>query len=322
MPHEDKLLQVSPLSSFHRFMDTGRTARADLLDPAALAALGRLEVVARWIVEGFLTGLHRSPRKGFSVEFAEHRAYRLGDEPRHIDWRIAARVDRWVVKQYEEETNLRCTLVLDVSRSMAWTGAPERLTKLAYAERLAAALALLLLRQRDAVGLIRFDDRVRSSIPPRVRSGHWRRLVTALDDPGGGRESLAREGLEQAGRLIPRRGLVVLISDLLMDPEDVLRTVRVLRAAGHHVTILHVMDPAERALPVATDAIFVDPESEVAIPTTAADVRAAYQATVNAALAEWREAFASAGAVYELVSTDAPFGVPLRRAFQARQRLP
>ena len=130
-------------------MDLAR-ARADLLDPATIAALGRIEVIARWVVDGFLTGLHRSPRKGFSVEFAEYRPYQPGDEPRMIDWKIAARSDRLVVKQFEEETNLRATIVLDVSRSMAWTGDPARLTKLAYAERLAAAIALLLLRQRDA----------------------------------------------------------------------------------------------------------------------------------------------------------------------------
>ncbi|HWC45951.1 MAG TPA: DUF58 domain-containing protein, partial [Casimicrobiaceae bacterium] len=137
------------------------STRPDLLDPATIAALGRIEIVARWIVDGFLTGLHRSPRKGFSVEFAEHRPYLPGDELRYVDWKIAARADKWVVKQYEEETNLRATIVLDVSRSMAWRGDESRLTKLAYAERLAAAIALLFLRQRDAVGLVRFDDAVR-----------------------------------------------------------------------------------------------------------------------------------------------------------------
>src|SRR6478752_4982906 len=155
--------------------------RADLFDPAALAALGRIEVTARWIVDGFLSGLHRSPRKGFSVEFAEHRPYQAGDEPRHVDWKLAARADRWVVKQFEEETNLRATIVLDVSRSMAWSGGTTnaagtpRLTKLAYAEQLVAALSLLFLRQRDAVGLIRFDERVRTVVPPRARHGQWRR---------------------------------------------------------------------------------------------------------------------------------------------------
>ncbi|MEW5918611.1 MAG: DUF58 domain-containing protein, partial [Gemmatimonadota bacterium] len=127
-------------------------ARADLLDPAELAALGRIEIVARWVVEGFLTGLHRSPRKGFSVEFAEHRPYMPGDDLRYLDWKIAARANKWMIKQFEEETNLRSAIVFDVSRSMDWKGAPERLTKLGYAEHLVAALAHLFIRQKDAVG--------------------------------------------------------------------------------------------------------------------------------------------------------------------------
>src|SRR5262245_36638165 len=173
--------------------------RADLFDPASLAALGRIEIVARWIVDGFLSGLHRSPRKGFSVEFAEYRPYQPGDEPRYIDWKIAARHDRWVVKQYEEETNLRASVVLDVSRSMDWSGDATRLTKLAYSERLTAALALLLLRQRDAVGLVRFDDRIRTAIPPRARTGQWRRVVAGLSETGSGRASSAATALYQAG---------------------------------------------------------------------------------------------------------------------------
>ena len=160
-------------------MESTRALRADLFDPASLAALGRIEIVARWIVDGFMSGLHRSARKGFSVEFADYRPYQPGDDLRYIDWKIAARSDRWVVRQYEEETNLRASVVLDVSRSMAWSGASDRLTKLAYAERLTAALTLLLLRQRDAVGLVRFDDQIRSAVPPRARNGQWRRVVAA-----------------------------------------------------------------------------------------------------------------------------------------------
>ncbi|HTR77167.1 MAG TPA: DUF58 domain-containing protein, partial [Gemmatimonadaceae bacterium] len=211
-------------------MELGTSPRADLLDPASLVALGRVEIIARWIVDGFISGLHRSPRRGFSVEFAEHRPYLPGDDLRYLDWKIAARADRWVVKQFEEETNLRATIVLDVSRSMAWAGTqlhpdprsagPLRaggVTKLAYAEQLAAAIALLLLRQRDAVGLIRFDDAVRTAIPPRARHGQWRRFVAGLDDPGAGRASSAPLALEQAARLLARRGMIVLISDLLMD---------------------------------------------------------------------------------------------------------
>ena len=215
---------------------TGNNSRADLFDPASLAALGRIEIVARWLVDGFIAGLHRSPRKGFSVEFAEHRPYLAGDDLRYVDWKIAARADRWVVKQYEEETNLRANIVVDVSRSMAWSGAPgTRLTKLAYADRLAAAIALLLLRQRDAVGLVRFDESVRTAIPPRARVGQWRRIVAAFEDPGAGRASDAAAGLERAARLSRRPGLVVLISDLLMDVPAVERSVRTLlgwRPAG------------------------------------------------------------------------------------------
>jgi uncharacterized protein (DUF58 family) len=303
-------------------MELTHSARADLLDPATLAALGRIEIVARWIVDGFMTGLHRSPRKGFSVEFAEHRAYQPGDDLRYIDWKIAARAERMVVKQFEEETNLRATVVLDVSRSMAWTGAPGRLTKLAYAERLAAAIALLLIRQRDAVGLIRFDDQVRTSIPPRARQGHWRRLVGALDDPGSGKGSDGPGALAQAARLVRRAGLVLLVSDLLMDPPEVERAVRGLRAAGHDVTVLHLLDPAERDLDVAGEALFVDPETDDEVPATPAEVRDAYRATVENAIAEWRQLFAAAGAGYALFDTAMPFGVPLRRAFSAREAMP
>src|SRR6476469_8411404 len=198
------------------------TSRAALFDPAALAAMGHFEIVARWIVDGFLSGLHRSPRKGFSVEFADFRPYQPGDDLRYVDWKIAARSDRWVVKQYEEETNLRATIILDVSASMDWRGAPaaERLTKRAYGEQLAAALALLLLRQRDAVGLIRFDDAVRTSVPPRARTSQWRRLVAALMEPSGGRASDAPTALAQAARLVSRRGMVVLVSDLLVDADS------------------------------------------------------------------------------------------------------
>ena len=308
------------------------TARPDLHDPASLAALGHVEIVARWVVDGFMAGLHRSPRKGFSVEFADYRAYQAGDDLRFVDWKIAARSDRWVVRQYEEETNLRATVVLDVSRSMAWSGAqlralgstipPARLTKLQYAEIVTASLSLLLLRQRDAVGLVRFDDRVRSAVPPRARTGHWRRILAALEEPGTGLSTSAPEALAQAARLIQRRGMIVLVSDLLMDAPEVERAIRGLRAQGHDITVLHIMDPAERSLDGAGEALFADPETDMRVPASVTDVRAAYNATVAEVIEEWRSLFASFGVSYEVVGTDQPFGVPLRRAFAARQRLP
>ena len=294
--------------------------RADQFDPAALATLGHIEVVARWIVDGFLSGLHRSPRKGFSVEFADYRPYQPGDDLRYVDWKIAARADRWVVKQYEEETNLRATLVLDVSRSMEWKGDARGLTKRLYAEQLAAAMGLLLLRQRDAVGLIRFDDAVRTSVPPSARTTQWRRLVAALAEPAGGRASDLAAALAQAARLVTRRGMVLLVSDLLVDPEPTITALRGLRAAGHDVMVFHVMDPAERDFGMSGEAQYTDPESALAVAVAAEDVRAAYRDTVTEVVAEWSAALAAMGASYELVLTNQPYTVPLRRAFDARQR--
>ncbi len=300
-----------------------KSSRADLIDPASLAALGRIEIIARWVVEGFLTGLHRSPRKGFSVEFAEHRAYQPGDDLRFLDWKVVARADKWLIKQFEEETNLKATIVLDVSKSMAWSGAPDRLTKLAYAEQVAAAVAWLLLRQRDGVGLIRFDDEVRTVIPPRGRSVQWRRIINALEDPGSGKGSDAPGALMKAAQLVARPGMVVVISDLLVDEEEMTKAVSVLRAVGHDVTVLHVLDPAERDLAIAKmETELVDTETPASINVILSEVRDAYRETVQIAIGEWRERLSATGAAYEPVYTDQPFGVALRRAFAARQHLP
>jgi uncharacterized protein (DUF58 family) len=315
----------------HPKLVEGQQLQAHTLDPATLASLGRIEIVARWIVDGFMTGLHRSARRGFSVEFADYRPYQPGDDLRYLDWKIAARADRWVIRQFEEETNLRASVVLDVSRSMAWSGAAldrrdasaaNRLTKLEYAERLTAAVCLLLLRQRDAVGLIRFDDRIRTSVPPRARRGQWQRIMAGLSEAGQGKASSAGDALGQAGKLIRRRGMVILISDLLMDTGEVETAVRGLRAGGHDVTVMHIMDPAERDLPAGGEALFVDPETALEMPTRVLDVRAAYRETVEQVIAEWRRIFGGLGAGYEVIATDMPFGVPLRRAFAARQQLP
>lgn len=286
--------------------------RADQLDPAALAALGRLELVARWVVDGFINGLHRSPRKGFSVEFAEHRAYQPGDDLRYLDWKIAARADRWVVKLFEEETNARCVIVLDVSRSMHWTGSDARLTKVSYAEHLAAALGLLLLRQRDAVGMIRFDSDIRTVVPPRGSQRQWHRLITAFAEPGAGEQSDVVAALNRAGSMITRPGLVILISDLLVEPEPVAEALRTLRARGHECLVAHIMDPVERDFPEEGEAMYRDPESGVQVPAATSDVASVYRTTVKEALDEWRAAIGRAGARYTVALTDEPFGRPMR----------
>lgn len=297
-------------------------SRLDLLDPREVAGLGGIEVVARGVVEGFLAGLHHSPYRGFSVEFAEHRPYQPGDELRYLDWKILGRRDRLYVKQYEEETNLRATLVLDVSRSMAWAGSPERwLSKFDYATRLAAALALILLRQRDATGLIAFDDEVRALVPPRVRPGQWFLLVrelTALDPRGG---TAAETALRRVTDLLRRRGMVLFLSDLLVNRDLVLNALHYLRHRGHHVTVFHLMDPAEVELAGQAEARYVDPETGESVVASARDLRREYRATVDRAVADWRRACRSSGIGYHRITTETPFGHALRRAAEGRARL-
>ena len=296
-------------------------ARLDLLDPLEVARLGGLEVTTRGVVEGFLTGFHRSPRRGFSVEFAEHRMYQPGDELRYVDWKILGRNDRLYVKQFEEETNLRAMVVLDASKSMAWTGDAEtRLPKLDYARRLVAALSLVLLRQRDATGLITFDDDVRSITPPRARTTHWHQLLGVLAGLRAGEGTAAEPALRRVVEQLRRRGLVVFVSDLLLDRELALTALRFLRHRGHQVLVLHVMDPGEVALSGPAEARFEDPESRAAVVLRPRDWAAAYEETVAGVVSEWRAACRRHGIAYHRVVTTTPYGDVLREALALPRR--
>lgn len=300
-----------------RPVPSDRAPRPDLLQPADVARLGGLEVVTDGIVEGFLAGLHRSPRRGFSVEFAEHRQYQPGDEPRYVDWKLLARTDRLYVKQFEEETNLRAMLVLDASASMGWRGAEERLTKLDYASRLAAALSLVLIRQRDAAGLVTFDDAVRAVAPARARVGHWHALARTLAQTAPGTGTAAEPALKQVVTALRRRGMVVFISDLLLDRELALKALKFLRHRGHEVLVLHVADPAELALARGDETRFRDPETGRTVTLAPTEWGDAYQRTVQGVVRAWGSACRSAGIRYALVPTDLPFGTALKRALDA-----
>ncbi|MDX2260991.1 MAG: DUF58 domain-containing protein [Gemmatimonadales bacterium] len=296
---------------------TSRPPRPDLLQPAEVARLGGVEVVTQGIVEGFLAGQHRSPRRGFSVEFAEHRQYQPGDDPRYVDWKLLARTDRLYLKQYEEETNLRAMMVVDASASMAWRGAPERITKLDYATRLAAALALVLLRQRDAAGLVTFDEAVRDVIPARARAGQWPMLARTLAATRAGTGTAADVALTQVVGALRRRGMVVLISDLLLDRTLTLKALRFLRHRGHQVLVLHIADPAELDLAQGDETRFKDPESGAVVTLAPSDWAAAYRETVQGVVRAWGTACRAADVRYALVPTDLPFGTALQRALSA-----
>ena len=290
--------------------------------PLHVSALGRLEFVARAVVDGFLIGLHRSPYRGFSVEFAENRPYYPGDDIRFVDWKMYGRSDRYYVKQFEEETNLRAYLLVDTSESMAWVSDPTRyVSKLDHARLLAASLSLLLLRQGDAVGLVAFDDEIRAHVETRGVLRHLNRVVRELDGLRGSGGTGAERALADVAVRLRRRGLVVLLSDLLVRPEETREALHFLRHRGHEVLVFHLMDPAERNLPAAGDAVFFDPETQEELRTSSAALRREYTRAVEEAISDWRRVCRGMGADYEVVTTDTPVGHVLRRYLEKRARL-
>jgi len=296
-------------------------ARPDLLDPASLSRIGGVEFIARKVVEGFLMGMHRSPHRGFSAEFADLRAYQPGDDLRYIDWRMYARSDRFFVKQFEEETNLRASLLLDVSGSMGWSSDPGTLpTKLWYARHLAAALALILIRQGDAVGLMTFEGKIVQRVTPRGGNSQWNEIVRRLQEAAPGGETDPASALRDIALRLRRRGLVILLSDLLTDPEATRTALRFLRHRGHEVVVLHLIDPGERELPAGGDVQFFDPETDEELVVSVADLRTEYREAVTAALREWERALRPHGIDHVVVDTGQPIATALRSWLRRRGR--
>lgn len=288
------------------------------LDPAVLARIGSLELRARTIVEGFLSGLHRSPLKGFSVEFAEYRQYLPGDDLSTMDWKVFARTDRHYVKKFEEETNLRGYLVLDVSASMTYgSGA---MTKLEYGSCLAASLAYLMNRQRDAAGLVTFDDRILHVTAPSIRPGHLRGLLVTLDRLEAGRRTDSGRPLHQLADGIGKRGLVVLISDLFDEPARVIDGLKHFRFRGNDVLVFHLLDRAERTFPFEGPVRFRDLESGEEVAVSASAARERYLAELEALSAGYRRELGLAGIDYTLVDTGEPLDVALLSYLSVRGR--
>ncbi|OUU25885.1 MAG: hypothetical protein CBC13_01495 [Planctomycetia bacterium TMED53] len=291
-----------------------------LLDPAVLARVSGLIVRARMIVEGSITGLHRSPFHGSSVEFAEHREYVPGDDIRHIDWKVFGRSDRFYIKQFEEETNLRVQLVLDASESMNYgSGA---MTKLDYARTLAASLAYLILGQQDAVGALVFDEKIRADAPISQSRSHLQDLVTVLSQESGKDATDLGEVLGRVSDRLKRRCLIVLLSDLFDEPEGILHGLRRLRHAGHDVLVLHVMDPDELEFPFTRMTMF---EGLEGMPHQLADpeaVREAYLSEVREFTRTIRRDFRNSGIQYQLADCSRGFDQILREALVKRSGSP
>jgi uncharacterized protein (DUF58 family) len=295
-----------------------RPGELRFLDPAVIARLGTLELKARTIVEGFLSGLHRSPFKGFSVEFAEYRQYLPGDDLSSIDWKVFARSDRYYVKKFEEETNLNCHLLLDVSASMGYGS--RGVTKIEYGSMLAASLAYLMNRQRDAVGLTAFDEAIVSMLPPSARAGHLRALLATLDRLTLGSKTDVSKPLHILADGIVRRGMVVMISDLLDEPERVLDGLRHFRFRGTDVIVFHLLDPAELTFPFERAARFRDMEIGDEVMAVPSVVRTEYLKELERTIDVFKRELSSAGIDYRLIDTSEPLEFALMSYLSSRSR--
>jgi len=315
----------SPRSSSGARPDLGiaRGARSGrrFLDPEVVARLSHLDVRARLVVEGFIAGMHRSPFHGFSVEFAEHRPYMPGDPLKNLDWKVWARSDRLLVKQFTEETNLRCHLLLDLSASMAFRSPRAVMSKLEYAQSLCAALAYLMLQQQDAVGTLLFADRPLRYIPPRAVRSHLDVILKTLGafEPQG--RTRLGPALHELAERVKRRGLIVLCSDLMDTPAEVLLGLQHFRHRRHEVVVFHILDPDEVEFPYTDTATFVDVESGDRLTTEPWEIARRYRERLAAWTAQYARVCRENLVDYVRLDTRTPFDQALLAYLEKRARL-
>ncbi len=290
---------------------------SSFIDPQALMCIRNLELRARAVVEGFWTGIHRSPYHGFSVEFTEYRQYTSGDDLRHLDWRVYGRSDRFFIKKFEDETNLRCHFVVDQSRSMTYGS--QSFTKAQYAATLAATLAWFLHQQGDAVGLLTFDEGVRDFLPTKHRLGHLRLVIDSLQKPASGTGTDLTVPLEQVAMLLRKRGMVVLISDFLAPINQLERALSRVTAGRHEVVVFQVLDPAELRFPFESATVFEDIETGRTLFIDPASARKRYLEQFNAHNEALRRLCEKLGIAYQQLVADAPLELALYGFLQQRR---
>ncbi len=286
------------------------------LHPEAIKRISRLELRARHVVEGFLAGMHRSPYFGRSVEFLQHRQYTRGDDIRYVDWKVWAKQDRLYVKQFEEDTNLRATLLVDVSHSMQYGSGP--LNKYEYAATVAACLAYLILRQQDAVGCVSFDDRTRQVVPQRTRRNHIDSVLQALNVSEPASKTDLYQILRMAAETYPRRGLMVLVSDLLVDREGLFRGLKLLRSRGHDVLVFHILDDDELDFPFNGPTRFEGLEVPDYLACNPRALREGYLKSLGEYLEEVRRGCTSHRTDYALIHTSQPLDAALTTYLNTR----
>ena len=290
------------------------------LQPKVVAQLANMELRARLVVEGFITGLHKSPYHGFSVEFTEHRPYMPGDEIRHIDWKAYGKTDRYYIKEFEEETNLKTYLILDASKSMDYSSEGQ-LKKIEYASYLAAALGYLMIEQRDAVGLTVYDERVRTSLPPRATKLYLQQILRELEALKPGNKTGTAQSLHEVAERIKRRGLIVILSDLFDDPAQVMTALKHFRHRGNEVIVMQVLDPLERSFAFGTDAVFRDMETKEELLTQPWHIQTAYRESMHQFLDFYKRECRENAIDYVLLDTATPFDRALFEYLNKRKRI-
>jgi uncharacterized protein (DUF58 family) len=279
-----------------------------------------MELRARLVVEGFITGLHKSPYHGFSVEFTEHRQYMPGDEIKHIDWKAYGKTDRFYIKQFEEETNLKSYLIVDASRSMDYAS-KGNLKKFEYASYVAAALSFLMIEQRDAVGLTLFDEGIRVSLPPRATRSYLKEILKELESAKPAKKTGTSASLNLIAEQIKRRGLVIVLSDLFDKPESVMTALKHFRHKGHEVVVMQILDPLERSFAFDGDAIFKDLETQEELMTQPWHIQTAYQQSMQEFLDFYKRQCRDNNIDYVLLDTSTPFDKALFEYLNKRKRM-
>ena len=290
-----------------------------ILTPDIISRLNNLSLKARFVVEGFIVGLHKSPYHGFSVEFSEHRAYGAGDEIRHVDWKLWGKTDRYFIKQFEEETNLKSYLLIDQSLSMTYKSG--NVTKLEYAQILAASLGYLMLKQQDAVGLTLFDDEIRANIPARSKRSHLNIILSKMQNIKPGPETIIAPVLHKTAEAIKKRGLIILISDLFDDPDEILSGLQHFRYKGHEVVVFHVLDPQELTLDFTQRTRFRDMESGEEIITDPWHIQSDYQKSIAQFCDYMKSMCRQRNIDYIRLSTDSPLDMALSEYLIKRKRI-
>lgn len=290
------------------------------LEPSVISKLNSLEIKARFVVEGFMVGLHKSPYHGFSVEFTEHRPYQQGDNLRDLDWKVFSKTEKYFIKQYEEETNLKSYILLDISKSMNFFSG-KNISKLNYASILAASLSYIMIKQQDAAGLTLYSDKINTYLPPKASRAYLQQILKTLSNIEPSQSTNTAFSLNSIAEKIKRKGLVVIISDLFDDPELVLNALKHFRHQKNEVIVFQVLDPIERSFAFGQDAIFTDMETEEELTTQPYQIQKAYSESMEIFINKIKTECLNSNIEYNLIDTSTPFDKALFSYIQKRSRL-